>query len=62
MESFELEGTCKGHLIQLPCNKQGRAHLDQIAQALIQACLESLQGQGINHIPATCSSASPLSL
>jgi len=27
MESFELEGTFKGHLVQLPCNEQGHLQL-----------------------------------
>ena len=26
VESFELEGTIKGHLVQLPCNEQGHLH------------------------------------
>lgn len=50
IESLELEGTFNGHLVQLPCNKHGHPQLDQIAQGLIQPCLESLQGQGINQI------------
>ena len=50
MESLELEGTFKDDLVQLPCNKQGHAQLDQVAQSLIQPHLEILQGQGINHI------------
>jgi len=48
-ESLELEGTFKGHLAQLPCNEWGHPQLDQVAQGLIQACFESLQG--IQHIP-----------
>lgn len=31
IESFELEGTCKGHLVQLPSNEQG--HLHQVLRA-----------------------------
>ena len=50
IESLELEGTFKGHLVQLPCNEQGRAQLDQVAQGLIQFHPESLQGWGIHHI------------
>jgi len=50
IESLELEGTIKGHLVQLPCNEQGHPQLDQVAQGLIQPCLESLQGWGIHHI------------
>ena len=32
-ESFELEGTFKGHLVQLYCNKQGHLQLDQMLRA-----------------------------
>jgi len=49
MESLELEGAFKGHLVQLPCNEQGHALLDQVAQGLPQPRLESLQGWGIHH-------------
>ena len=34
IESLELEGTFKDHLVQLPCNEQGHAQLDQVAQGL----------------------------
>ena len=34
MELFELEGTLKGHLAQLPCNGQGHLQLDQVLGAL----------------------------
>ena len=46
VESFELEGTIKGHLVQLPCNE----HLDQVAQSLVQPDLQCLQGWGIHHM------------
>ena len=36
VESFELEGTLKGHLVQLPCNEQGHLQLHQSAQRPIQ--------------------------
>ena len=49
IESLELEGTFKVHLVQLPCNEQGHPQLDQVAQGLIQPRLESLQGWGIHH-------------
>jgi len=39
IEPLELEGTFKGHLVQLPCNKQGHAQLYQVAQGLIQQFL-----------------------
>ena len=32
-ESFELEGALKGHLVQLPCNQQGRLQLHQVLRA-----------------------------
>ena len=56
IESLELEGTFKGHVVpasqgsQLPCSEQRRSQLSQVAQGLIQPCLESLQGWGINHM------------
>jgi len=28
IESFELEGTCKGYMVQLLCNEQGHLQLD----------------------------------
>ena len=31
IESFELEGTLKGHLVQLSCNEQEHLQLDQVA-------------------------------
>lgn len=36
MESWELEGTSEGRLLQLPCTEQGPPQLDQVAQGLIQ--------------------------
>jgi len=32
--SFELEGTFKGHVVQLLCDEQGHLQLDQVAQSL----------------------------
>jgi len=46
--SSGLEGTLKGHLVQLPCNEQGHLQLHQVAQSPIQPDLECLQGQGIH--------------
>ncbi len=50
LESLELEVTSEGHLVQLPCNEQGHAQLDQVAQGLIQPRLKSFQGWSIHHI------------
>jgi len=33
IESFELEGTFKGHLVQLPRNEQGHLQLHQVLRA-----------------------------
>ena len=49
-ESLALEGTVKGHFIQLPCNDQEHTQLAQVAQGLIQPHLGSPQEQGINYI------------
>ncbi len=43
IESFELEGTFKGHLVQLPCDEQEHPQLDQVAQSHIQPDFECLQ-------------------
>ena len=45
IESFELEGTVKGYLVQLPSNEQGHLQLNQVAQSPIQPDLECLQGR-----------------
>ena len=50
IQSVKLEGTFKGHLVQLPCNELGHAQLDETAHGLVQPYIESLQGWGINHI------------
>jgi len=47
IESFELEGTFKGHLVQLLCNEQAHLQLNHVAQSLVQTDLECLQGGGI---------------
>jgi len=49
VKSFELEGAFKGHLVQLPCTKQERLQLSQVAQSPVQTDLEYLQGWGIHH-------------
>ena len=50
IESFELEGTFKGHVAQLPCNKQGHLQLHQVAQSLVQPNLACLQGWDFHHL------------
>ena len=42
-QSFELEGSLKGHLIQLPCTERGHLQLNQGAQSLVQPDLEHFQ-------------------
>ena len=31
-----MEGTLKGHLVQLPCSEQGHVQLEQVAQSSVQ--------------------------
>ena len=50
MESLELEGTFKGHLVQLLCNEQAHPRLSQAAQRPLQPSLEGLQEQGYHLI------------
>ena len=50
MESFELEGTPKGHLVQLPCNEQGHLQLHQVAQNPVQPDLVCLHQSSIRSI------------
>ena len=50
MESLELEGTSKGHLVQHPCSKQGHPQLGQVVQGLIQSDLERVQRQSLHYI------------
>ena len=33
IELFELEGTFKGHVVQLPCSEQGHAQLSHMLRA-----------------------------
>jgi len=44
IESFELEGTFRSHLVQLPCNEQGYLQLYQVAQRPIQTFKVSRDG------------------
>ena len=48
IESFELEGTLKDNLVQLPCNEPGHLQLHHVAQSPVQPDLEHLQGWGIH--------------
>jgi len=48
IESFELEGTLKGHLVQLSSNEQGYPQLDHIAQSPIQPDLPSVSKVGVS--------------
>jgi len=49
-ESFELEGTPKGHLVYLPSSEEGRTQLDQVVQTLVQPALEFLHGLCLQHL------------
>lgn len=44
IELFELDGTPKGHIVQLLCSEQGHLQLDQFPQSSIQPDLEYFQG------------------
>ena len=57
IELFELEGTVKGHLVQLPCSEQGCLQLDRVLTA--PSNLTSLDRRP-PPLLATCASASPL--
>lgn len=41
IESFEMEATLEGHLVQLYCNEQGQLQLDQLAQCPVQPATSS---------------------
>jgi len=47
IESVELEGTHKEHLVQLPHNEQGHLQLHQVAQSLVQRVLECDSTQSV---------------
>jgi len=44
IECFGLEGTFRGHLVQLPCSEQEHLQLDQVAQSPVKLDLECFQG------------------
>ena len=49
MESSELEGTFKGHLVQLPCNEQGHPQLGRSGtEEDNTTCFENVSGE-IHH-------------
>ena len=50
IKSFELEGTFKGHVVQLPCNEQEHLQLHQFPQSLVHPNLEHFQGWRIQHL------------
>jgi len=50
IESFELERTHKGHLVQVPYHEQGHLQLDQFAQRPVQPDLVCLQGWSTYHL------------
>ena len=47
-ESFELEGTFEGKLVQHPCNVQGYLQLDQVAQSPVQPDVKCLLTWGVH--------------
>ena len=49
IESFELEETCKGHLVQLPCNEKGHPSSIRCSEP-IQPDFQCLHGWGTHHI------------
>jgi len=49
-ESFGLEGTFKGHLVQPPCHEQGHLQLNQVPQSSVQSDLKCFQGRGLDHL------------
>lgn len=59
IEFFWLEGTFKGHLVQLPCREQGHLQLDQVAQSSVQPDRECFQGWGTYSLQTACVNASP---
>jgi len=61
-EWFGLEGTLKGHLLQLPCSEQGHLQTDQVAQSPVQPGLECFHGWDIDHLSGQPVPVSPPSL
>ena len=47
IESLELEGAFKGHVVQLPFNEQRHLQLDKVAQSPVQPGFECPQSRSI---------------
>lgn len=63
IDLFQMDGTLKGCLVQLPGSEQGHLQLYQVLRALSSLTLKMSAGR--RHPPplqATCASASPLVL
>ena len=60
IEPSELEGTLKGHPVQLPCNERGHPQLDQVLRAPSSLTLNASRNGAPTASLALCSSASPL--
>lgn len=54
-----LEGTFKGHLVQLPCTEQGHLQLHQVLRAPSSLTLGISRDGAAPHLRAVCASASP---
>ena len=56
-ESFELEGTIKGHLVQLPCNEYVNQQFHQVLKApssLTSGVCRDGASTRLSNYPATC--------
>ena len=58
-ESFELEGTLKGHLVQLPCIEQGYLQLDEVAQSPSSLIFNVSKDRASTTFLGNCASTSP---
>ena len=55
IELFELEGSLKSHLVQLPCNEQGHLQLHQVLRAPSSLILSvSRDGAPITNLVNLC--------
>ena len=63
MESFELEETFKGHLVQLPCNEQGCLHYIRLLRAPSSLTLSvSTDGVSTTYLGNLCQCLTSLSV